>query len=68
LDDFDEGNLKKAMQSAVRRTLVLTDSDRNGRRALHHALDLGESDQVNTDAKADQVANQVAAGGSVIHA
>ena len=67
-DDFGESNLKKAMHGAARQTVVLTDSDKIGRRARHHTLGLAKIDQVITDAKTDQVADLMAAGVSVIHA
>ena len=52
-DDHDEAQMKRAMHHASRRTIVVTESTKLGRRARHHTLALAEIDTVVTDAEPD---------------
>jgi DeoR/GlpR family transcriptional regulator of sugar metabolism len=67
-DEFDEARIKKAMQQSARRTLVLADSSKIGRRARHQTLSAAEIDLVITDATEEQTNPLRLAGVEVTHA
>ncbi len=67
-DDLIEVGVKRAMAGAARRTLVLADRGKLGRRARHRTLEPGGIGRLVTDAGADAAAPLAACGIEVIHA
>ncbi len=67
-DDHDEAMMKRAMQAAAKRTIVVTQSDKIGRKARHHTLTLPEIDTLITDAAPGETAAFVEAGTTVVTA
>jgi len=54
-DDHDEAQMKQAMHEAAKRTIVVTEGSKVGRRARHRTLALAEIDAVISDATAEAV-------------
>jgi DeoR family fructose operon transcriptional repressor len=53
-DEFEESQLKQAMQASARRTIVVTAQTKLGKRARYHTLPLSQIDCVITDASPEQ--------------
>ncbi|MEM9578522.1 MAG: DeoR/GlpR family DNA-binding transcription regulator [Pseudomonadota bacterium] len=65
-DDHDEAHMKRAMQRAAKRAIVVTLGDKIGRKARHHTFAVHQIDTVVTDAPSHQTARLVAAGTRVV--
>ncbi len=65
-DDFAEAQMKQAMHAAARRTIVVTDGAKLGRRARHHTLGLQQIDLIITDAEQNLTDPIARAGTNVV--
>lgn len=61
-DDHAESLMKQAMRAAARRTFVVTDHSKLGRRARHQTLPMTEIDQVITNAASDKTSPLIEVG------
>lgn len=52
-DDHDEALMKRAMHAAAKRTIVVTEGAKVGRRARHHTLAISDIDSIVTDANTE---------------
>ena len=66
-DDAEEAALKQAMSRAATRTIVVTGTQKIGRRARHRTLAPGEIDLVVTDADPSATHSLQQAGPEVVH-
>lgn len=67
-DDFEEAQMKRAMAAAAEEVLVLTSSDKVGRRARYRVLPPEGLTRLITDADAEKTAALAAEGLEVVHA
>lgn len=65
-DDFEESQMKKAMNAAAARTFVVATADKIGRKSRHQTLPLSALDCVFTDANDAQLAPLRQAGAKVV--
>ncbi len=54
-DDYDEAQMKRAMHQAANRTVVVTESEKFGRKARHQTLAMAELDAIVSDAEPDAI-------------